>query len=84
MQERARVVLAELLRAQPELASPEQELESTAELVRTGMAGLALWWIDHPTVPRPVLVDLVTRMIRVLTATAGRCLARRRPARSPR
>jgi AcrR family transcriptional regulator len=64
VQERARTVLAHLLRTQPELAIPEQELEPTAELVRTAMAGLALWWLDHPEVPRPVLVSLVTRMIR--------------------
>lgn len=71
VQERARVVLAELLRAQPELSIPEQELEPTAELLRTAMAGLALWWIDHPTVPRAVLVDLVTRTIRGIVEPVG-------------
>jgi Tetracyclin repressor-like, C-terminal domain len=64
VQERARTVLADLLRAQPELTIPEQELEPTAELLRTAMAGLALWWQDHPEIPRAVLVELVTRMIR--------------------
>jgi AcrR family transcriptional regulator len=64
VQERARAVLVELLRAQPELSIPEQELEATAELLRTAMAGLALWWIDHPGTPRAVLVDLVTRTVR--------------------
>lgn len=64
VQERAREVLAELLRAQPELSIPEQELEPMAELLRTAMAGLALWWLDHPKVPRQVLVEIVTRMIR--------------------
>jgi AcrR family transcriptional regulator len=64
VQERARAVLVELLRAQPELVIPEQELEPTAELLRTAMAGLALWWIDHPATPRAVLVDLVTRAVR--------------------
>jgi AcrR family transcriptional regulator len=70
VQERARVVLVELLRAQPELAIPEQELEPTAELVRSAMAGLALWWLDHSDVPRAVLVDRVTRMIRGLLEPA--------------
>jgi AcrR family transcriptional regulator len=64
VQERARTILADLLRAQPELAIPEGELEPTAELLRTAMAGLALWWQDHPDTPRSVLVELVTRMIR--------------------
>jgi hypothetical protein len=59
-------VLAELLRAQPELSIPDEEVEPTAELLRSAMAGLALWWLDHPKVPRPVLVDLVTRTIRGL------------------
>jgi AcrR family transcriptional regulator len=64
VQERARDVLVDLLRSQPELTIPEQELEPTAELLRTAMAGLALWWFDHPEVPRELLVGLVTRMIR--------------------
>lgn len=66
VQERARDVLVELLRAQPEVSIPEQELEPTAELLRTAMAGLALWWLDHPKVPRAVLVGLVARTIRGL------------------
>jgi AcrR family transcriptional regulator len=66
VQERARLVLAELLRAQPELSIPEPELEPTAELLRTAMAGLVLWWLDHPDVPRELLVGLVTRTTRGL------------------
>jgi AcrR family transcriptional regulator len=66
----ARMVLAELLRAQPEVSIPEEELEPTAELLRTAMAGLALWWLDHPEVARPLLVDLVTRTIRGLLQPA--------------
>jgi AcrR family transcriptional regulator len=72
VQERARAVLVDLLRAQPGLAIPEPELEPMAELLRTAMAGLALWWLDHPTVPRPVLVELVTRMTRGLLGPNGR------------
>lgn len=76
VQERARAVLVDLLRAQPGLAIPERELEPMAELLRTAMAGLALWWLDHPTVPRPVLVELVTRMTRGLLGPNGRKDAR--------
>jgi hypothetical protein len=59
-------VLATLLRAQPELAIPERELEPMAELLRSAMVGLTLWWLDHPEVPRPMIVDLVTRTWRGL------------------
>ena len=76
VQEQARTVLVDLLRAQPGLAIPERELEPMAELLRTAMAGLALWWLDHPTVPRPVLVELVTRMSRGLLEPNGRKDAR--------
>jgi AcrR family transcriptional regulator len=62
----ARAVLAALLRAQPELAIPERELEPMAELLRSAMVGLTLWWLDHPEVPRPMIVDLVTRTWRGL------------------
>jgi AcrR family transcriptional regulator len=65
-QERARVVLADILRAQPERPIPDDGIEPAAELLRTGMVGLVLWWLDHPEVPRGVLVELVTRTIRGL------------------
>jgi AcrR family transcriptional regulator len=57
----ARDVLAALLHAQPELSIPTRELEPTAELLRSAMVGLTLWWLDHPEVPRSVIVELVTR-----------------------
>jgi AcrR family transcriptional regulator len=66
VQERARQVLVELLRAQPQLSLRESEIEPVAELLRTGMAGLALWWTDHPEVPRALLAGLVGRAIRGL------------------
>jgi hypothetical protein len=70
VQATARAVLAELLRAQPELSVPETELEPMAEVLRSTMVGLTLWWIDHPDVPRPVIVDLVTRAWRGLLEPA--------------
>jgi AcrR family transcriptional regulator len=71
-QETARKVLAELIRAQPELSMPRRELEPTAELLRSAMVGLTLWWLDHPRVPRSVVVDLVNRAWRGLLAPAQR------------
>jgi AcrR family transcriptional regulator len=38
------------------------EVEAAAELLRTAMAGLALWSLDHPECPRQVLVDLTVRV----------------------
>ena len=66
----ARAVLAGLLQAQPELSIREQELEPMAELLRSAMVGLTLWWLDHPAVPRAIIVDLVTRTWRGLLETA--------------
>jgi AcrR family transcriptional regulator len=70
VQATARAVLAELLGAQPELSVPEEELEPMAELLRSAMVGLTLWWLDHPDVPRPVIVDLVARAWRGLLEPA--------------
>ena len=66
VQAAARRVLAELIRPQPDLMIPEQELEPLAELLRSAMVGLTLWWLDHPDVPRSTIVDLVTRVWRGL------------------
>jgi hypothetical protein len=60
-----------LLRAQ-QLSISEPEIEPVVELLRTSMAGLALWRTDHPEVPRPGLVKLVTRAIRGLLQPAQR------------
>jgi AcrR family transcriptional regulator len=56
----ARAVLAEFIAEHS--AIPEAEVDPTAELLVSGLAGMALWWIDHPDVPREVLLDVGTRM----------------------
>jgi hypothetical protein len=33
------------------------ELEMAAEVIRAGLTGLAIWWIDHPEVPREKIVE---------------------------
>jgi AcrR family transcriptional regulator len=86
VQATARAVLAELLRAQPELSVPEEELEPMAELLRSAMVGITLWWLDHPDVRRPVIVDLVERAWLGLLAPRprrGRAARKSRSRRPP-
>jgi|SRR5580704_14238024 AcrR family transcriptional regulator len=40
---------------------PEQELEPLGEIIRSSLTGLALWWLEHPEVPRSVVVAAVLR-----------------------
>jgi hypothetical protein len=43
-------------------AIPEGELEPLAELLRSGMASLVLWWMDNPEASRETLVDAIARV----------------------
>ena len=36
----------------------ERELEMAAEVMRAGLVGLAVWWHDHPDVPRDEIVRI--------------------------
>ena len=58
---RARDVLADLIRAGGG-GVDDDRVEPTAETLRSGLAGLALWSIDHPEVDRAILVDVALRM----------------------
>lgn len=57
---RAREVLSGFVAASG-VAIPSGQIEPTAELLRSGLAGLALWWIDHPEVPRADLIEVALR-----------------------
>jgi AcrR family transcriptional regulator len=57
---RAREVLAGFIGARAGL--PLEQVEPTAELLTSGLAGLALWWIDHPDVPKPVVAAVAGRI----------------------
>ena len=65
---RAREVLAAFIAEQAGSSRPPEEIEPTAEALRGGLAALALWWIDHPDVPKPVLVNVGARMTRAAVA----------------
>lgn len=79
VQSTARALIGAMLQAQSDLPLPEPEVEPMAELVRTGMAGLALWWLDNPGVERGVLVDVVDRLLAGLRLQLSG--GSRRPAR---
>jgi AcrR family transcriptional regulator len=44
-------------------ATDAEALEMAAEVMRAGLAGLAIWWSDHPHVPRE---QIVTTAVNVL------------------
>lgn len=59
---RAREVLARFIADRAAGRMPADQVQPTAELLVSGLAGLALWWIDNPDVPKPVLVEVAARM----------------------
>lgn len=68
---RARQVMGEFIAARAGVRIPAEQVEPTAELLTSGLAGLALWWIDHPNVPKPVMVDVAVRMSAPAVAAQG-------------
>jgi AcrR family transcriptional regulator len=59
---RAREVLAGFIAERAGSRIPRQQVEPTAEVLTSGLAGMVLWWIDHPDVPKSVLVDVAARI----------------------
>jgi AcrR family transcriptional regulator len=56
-----RAVLGAILGAEPGSqniagAADERSLEMAAEVIRAGLTGLAIWWSEHPDVPREQIV----------------------------
>ena len=58
----ARRVLAGFIAARAGSRMPPEQVEPTAELVTSGLASLAMWWIDRPEVPKDLIVDVALRM----------------------
>lgn len=58
----ARKVMAAFIAVRAGDWIPAEQVEPTAELLTSGLAGLALWWIDRPEVSKPVLVDVAARV----------------------
>lgn len=73
LHDRQRAADAAILREQlPHLT--EEELAPLAAVVRSALAGLGLWWLEHPEVGREVvvgtMVDLVTGLLARARTTA--------------
>lgn len=59
---RARQVMAAFVAAQAGDWLPPAQIEPTAELLRSGLAGLALWWIDNPDAPKADVLEVAVRL----------------------
>jgi AcrR family transcriptional regulator len=44
-------------------AADPESLEMAAEIMRAGLAGLAIWWSDHPHVPRERIVAAAVNVL---------------------
>lgn len=58
---RAREVLAAFVATEAGGRVPRRQVEPTAELLTSGLAGLALWWIDHPRAARRDILEVAAR-----------------------
>jgi AcrR family transcriptional regulator len=59
---RAREVMAGFIALVAGDRIPAEQIEPTAEVLTSGLAGMVLWWIDHPEVGKPVLAEVATRI----------------------
>jgi AcrR family transcriptional regulator len=59
---RAREVMAGFVAARAGDRLPPEQVEPTAELLRSGLAGLALWWIDNPDASKDDVLEVALRL----------------------
>jgi AcrR family transcriptional regulator len=65
-------MLAALLATVPGFEDADQAtLEMSTEVMRTGLIGLALWWQEHPDVPREQVVQAAMRALSMGSAPAA-------------
>jgi AcrR family transcriptional regulator len=65
---RARDVMAGFVAAVGGERIPAEQVEPTAELLTSGLAGLALWWIGNPDVSKATVVDAAARLCAPIVA----------------
>ena len=68
VQGEARAALAAILGAEPGAeriagSADAESIEMAAEVIRAGLTGLAIWWSDHPHVPRDQIVTTAVNAI---------------------
>ena len=66
IQGQARVALGVVLGREPgaaERLGGQQALEMAAETMRSGLAGLAVWWSEHPATPRERVVEVALAVV---------------------
>ena len=64
IQQQGVTMLAALLATVPGFEDADQAtLEMSTEVLRTGLIGLALWWQEHPEVPREQVVRAAMRAL---------------------
>jgi AcrR family transcriptional regulator len=66
IQAQGRAALSAILGQQPraqQLARDPDGLEMAAETMRAGLAGLAIWWDEHPHVPRERIVETAMNVL---------------------
>jgi AcrR family transcriptional regulator len=51
---------------------PPAQVDTTAELLRAGLAGLALWWIDHPDARKADVLATAARLAAPVVTPAER------------
>ena len=68
---RAREVMAAFVATQAGDRIPPAQIEPTAELLRSGLAGLALWWIDNPATPKADVLDVAVRLSAAVAGAQG-------------
>ena len=77
VQANAHALIAATLASQPDLVLRDEERDAAAELLRSAMAGLALWLLDEPQRDRVAPVDLMVRAtLGLLEPTANESAAR--------
>ncbi|MGI8462541.1 MAG: TetR/AcrR family transcriptional regulator [Solirubrobacterales bacterium] len=60
---RAREVMAGFISARAGAKIPLEQIAPSAELLTSGLAGLALWWRERPEVPKATLLEAVMRFL---------------------
>ncbi len=68
VQEQSRVALGAILGREPGAeaiagSDDAQALEMAAEVIRSGLTGLAIWWSEHPEVPREQIVTAAVNAV---------------------